>query len=173
MLADQGLEGRPLTLVVNIENTAKSAVANYVEQQLESAGLVVTVDRLPWEEYQETVAAGDFDLYIGEVYLTPDFDLSPLLGPGGSLNYGGWTSSTISGLLSSFRTAQGMPGRPRPPACACIWFSRRPSPPSASEAAPSSPSTGGWRGCPLSMKISSPSWIAGPFKSKFAEGQWK
>ena len=107
VLADQGLEGRPLTLVVNIENTAKSAVANYVEQQLESAGLVVTVDRLPWEEYQETVAAGDFDLYIGEVYLTPDFDLSPLLGPGGSLNYGGWTSSTISGLLSSFRTAQG------------------------------------------------------------------
>ena len=107
MLAGQGLEGRPLTLVVNIENTAKSAVATYVEQQLESAGLVVTVDRLPWGEYQETVAAGDFDLYIGEVYLTPDFDLSPLLGLGGSLNHGGWTSNVIGGLLSSFRTAQG------------------------------------------------------------------
>ena len=107
VLAGQGLEGRPLTLVVNIENTAKSAVATYVEQQLESAGLVVTVDRLPWGEYQETVAAGDFDLYIGEVYLTPDFDLSPLLGLGGSLNHGGWTSNVIGGLLSSFRTAQG------------------------------------------------------------------
>ena len=107
VLAGQGLEGRPLTLVVNIENTAKSAVATYVEQQLESAGLVVTVDRLPWAEYQEAVAAGDFDVYIGEVYLTPDFDLSPMLGLGGSLNYGGWTSNVIGGLLSSFRTAQG------------------------------------------------------------------
>ena len=107
VLTGQGLEGRPLTLVVTIENTAKSAVATYVEQQLESAGLVVTVDRLPWGEYQETVAAGDFDLYIGEVYLTPDFDLSPLLGLGGSLNHGGWTSNVIGGLLSSFRTAQG------------------------------------------------------------------
>ena len=30
-----------------------------------------------------------------------------LLGLGGSLNHGGWTSNVIGGLLSSFRTAQG------------------------------------------------------------------
>ena len=106
VLSGLGLEGRPITLVVNIENTAKSAAANHVAQQLESAGLVVTVERLPWAEYLETVAAGDFDLYMGEVYLTPDFDLTPLIGLGGGLNFGGWTSSVAGGLLSAFRSAQ-------------------------------------------------------------------
>ena len=105
-LTDLALNGRSVTLVVNIENTAKSAVANHVAQQLESAGLVVSVERLPWAEYQETVTAGRFDLYIGELYLTPDFDLSPLLGVGGSLNYGGWTSNVIGSLLFTFRSAQ-------------------------------------------------------------------
>ena len=107
VLADLSLDGRPLTLVVNIEDTAKSAAATYIAQQLEAAGLVVTVDRLPWAEYQEAVASRDFDLYLGEIYLTPDFDLSPLLGLGGSLNYGGWTSNVIGSLLSTFRNAQG------------------------------------------------------------------
>ena len=107
VLEGLGLEGRPLTLLVNIENTAKSAAANYVAQQMESAGLVVTVRRLPWAEYQQAVEGGDFDLYLGEIYLTPDFDLIPLLSPGGRLNYGGWSSSVVSSLLSNFRRAQG------------------------------------------------------------------
>ena len=107
VLSNLELHGRSLTLVVNIENTAKSAAASYIAQQLEQAGLVVTVERLPWSEYQNAVAAGNFDLYLGDVYLTPDFDLTSLLGPGGSLNYGGWTSNTVVSLLSTFRSAQG------------------------------------------------------------------
>ena len=101
------LNRRPITLVVNIEHTAKSSAANYIAQQLEEAGLVVTVERLPWEEYQTALAQGQFDLYLGEVYLTPDFDLTPLVGTGGNLNYGGWTSTAIDSLLAAFRSAQG------------------------------------------------------------------
>ena len=105
-LTELGLEGRPVTLLVNIENTAKSAAANHVASQLESAGLVVSVERLPWAEYLEAVAGGDFDLYMGEVYLTPDLDLTALLGSEGSLNYGGWASSTADSLLAAFREAR-------------------------------------------------------------------
>ena len=107
VLTQLGLEGRPLTLAVNIENTAKSAAATYIAQQLQRAGLVVTVERLPWEDYLEALSRGRFDLYLGEVYLTPDFDLTPLVGTGGSLNYGGWSNGTTQSLLSAFRTAQG------------------------------------------------------------------
>ena len=92
---------------MNIENTAKSAAANEIARQLQEAGLRVTVERLPWEEYTTALAARDFDLYLGEVYLTPDFDLAALIAPGGALNYGGWEDSVISGLLSAFRTAEG------------------------------------------------------------------
>ncbi len=101
------LKGRPLTLLVNIESTAKSAAANEIARQLQEAGLRVTVERLPWEEYTAALTARDFDLYLGEVYLTPDFDLSALIAPGGALNYGGWEDGVISGLLSAFRTAEG------------------------------------------------------------------
>ena len=107
ILTDLDLKGRSLTLLVNIENTAKSAAANEIARQLQEAGLRVTVERLPWEEYTAALAARDFDLYLGEVYLTPDFDLSALISPGGALNYGGWEDSVISGLLSAFRTAEG------------------------------------------------------------------
>ena len=92
---------------MNIESTAKSAAANEIARQLQEAGLRVTVERLPWEEYTAALAARDFDLYLGEVYLTPDFDLSALIAPGGALNYGGWEDDVISGLLSAFRTAEG------------------------------------------------------------------
>ncbi len=107
ILASLKLKGRSLTLLVNIENTAKSSAANEIARQLQEAGLRVTVERLPWEEYTSALAARDFDLYLGEVYLTPDFDLSALITPGGALNYGGWEDNIIPGLLSAFRTAEG------------------------------------------------------------------
>lgn len=102
-----GLEGRPLTLAVNIENTAKSAAATYIAQQLERAGLVVSVERLPWADYLDALSRGRFDLYLGEVYLTPDFDLTTLVGTGGGLNYGGWSSGATESYLSAFRASQG------------------------------------------------------------------
>lgn len=50
--------------------------------------------------------AGRFDLYYGEVRLTADWDLSPLLSPGGSLNYGGWANPQTEQLLTAFASAQ-------------------------------------------------------------------
>ena len=62
----------------------------------------MTVQALPWEEYAAALAAGEFDLYCGEVKLTADWDLSSLLGTGGALNYGGWADERTDQLLTSF-----------------------------------------------------------------------
>lgn len=40
----------------------------------------VEVNALPWEEYNAALAAGNFDLYYGEVRLTADWNLTSLLG---------------------------------------------------------------------------------------------
>ena len=48
---------------------------------------------------------GDFDLYLAEVRLTADFDLTQLVGTRGGLNYGGWSDPATDGLLSAFRAA--------------------------------------------------------------------
>ena len=106
-LKDLELEGRSLTLVVNIEDTGKSAAANHVEQQLEQAGLRVTVKRLEWKDYCAALERGQFDLYLGEVYLPADFDISAMVAPGGSLNYGRWQDPAMLGMLSSLQGSEG------------------------------------------------------------------
>ena len=96
-----------LRLLVNSENSFKVSMAQQIAASFTAAGVAMKAVSLPWEEYTAALAARDFDLYLGEVYLTPDFDLSALIAPGGALNYGGWEDSVISGLLSAFRTAEG------------------------------------------------------------------
>ena len=64
--------------------------------QLTTAALTVTVRELPWEDYVVALQGGDFDLYLGEVRLTADWDAGALLDAGGALNYGGFASEQFS-----------------------------------------------------------------------------
>lgn len=96
---------RTLTLLVNGENGFKTSVAEYLAQALTAAGVPVEVRVLPFEEYAAALEAGDFDLYYGEVRLTADWDLSPLLRSGGALNYGGWADEQTEALLSAYQAA--------------------------------------------------------------------
>lgn len=67
-----------------------------------TAALTVTVRELPWGEYAAALEAGSFDLYLGEVRLTADWDAGVLLDAGGALNYGGFVSEQLSGLNDAF-----------------------------------------------------------------------
>lgn len=96
-----------LTFAVNTDNTFKVSIANYLAEQLTDMGIHVTVQKMPWADYVSALEQGAFDLYLGEVTLTADFDLTPLLGSDGSLNYGGYESEEASLLLEQLRCAQG------------------------------------------------------------------
>ena len=102
----KGRETLELTLLVSQDNAYRCDVAAELERQLESAGVAVTVDQRPWEEYLSALSSGDFDLYLGETRLTADFTLTSLL-PGGSLNYGKFNDWTVTSLHAAFRSAQG------------------------------------------------------------------
>ena len=97
---------RTLTLLVNGENGFKVSVAEDLAKSFTAAGLPVETRVLPWEEYTAALAAGDFDLYYGEVRLTADWDLSPLLSTGGALNYGGWADARTDELLAACGAAE-------------------------------------------------------------------
>ena len=94
-----------LRLVVNTENIAKAAAARLIAYQLEAAGLKVELQQLPFEDYSAALSRGEFDLYLAEVVLTAGFDLDPLLGSGGGMNYGGWWDGETDALLSALRAA--------------------------------------------------------------------
>lgn len=109
-MAEAGLASgtaRTATLLVNSENSFKVSAAEQIARSLSVFDLKIEVRALPWEEYTAALAAGQFDLYYGEVKLTADWDLTALLGTGGSLNYGGWANAQTDQLLTSCAAASG------------------------------------------------------------------
>jgi len=100
---------RTLSLLVNQENTFKLSVATEIAATFSEAGIPVSVRALPWDAYTAALSAGDFDLYYGEVKLTADWDLSPLLSSGGSLNFGGWNDPLTDQLIANFRSSTDRP----------------------------------------------------------------
>ncbi len=105
-LADCGaLPERTLRLLVNEENPFKVSIARQIAARYTAAGLAVEAVVLPWEDYTAALAAGDFDLYYGEVRLTADWDVSALLSEGGALNYAGWSETRCQPLLELCRSS--------------------------------------------------------------------
>lgn len=93
-----------LTFIVNTDNPFKVTIAEYLTKELTHLGISVDLKKLSWDDYMTALTYGSFDLYLGEVALTADFDLTPLLEYGGGLNYGNYSSTETSALLSALRT---------------------------------------------------------------------
>lgn len=96
---------RRLTLLVNRENSFKTAMAQAAAERMSAYDLQVTVSALPWEEYLYALENGSFDLYYGELTLTADWDASSLMGTGGALNYGGFSDPELDALLQAAQAA--------------------------------------------------------------------
>ena len=94
------------TILVNNENPYKVTAAQQIADALALIGIPATVEEASFEDYTARLASGTFDLYYGEVLMTPDFDLRGLAGTAGSLNYGGYSSQDTDWLIETAR-AQG------------------------------------------------------------------
>ena len=104
-MAEAGLStgtARRLTMLVNEENPFKVSAAKFLASALSACDLDIEVKVLPWEDFTAALAAGNFDLYYGEVRLGADWDLRDLLATGGRLNYGGYTDTVTDGLLAAY-----------------------------------------------------------------------
>lgn len=85
-----------INLVVNTENKAKLKCAQIIAESLEKAGIKVNLTALTFEEYLEALENEEFDLYMGEVKLSPNMDLSCFFTEGASASYGIDTGSTVA-----------------------------------------------------------------------------
>jgi len=83
------------TLLVNADSPAKLAVARAVRVQLGTYQIAVDVQALPEAQYLANVRGGYFDMYIGEVRLTPDCSLAPLLLSGATAADGGAATAGV------------------------------------------------------------------------------
>ena len=103
----RGREELELRLVVNQDNTFKTAAVEDLAAVLQELGCRVTLDRLSWEDFMTTLERGQFDLFLGETALTPDFDLTSLLGQDGALNYMGFSDAETWEGMAQYRAARG------------------------------------------------------------------
>jgi len=95
-----------LDFIVNIENAYRTQAAHKIADTLRRTGVNINVRELSWEDFTNALKAGRFDMYYGEIMLSADYDLSPLLLPGSELNYGGTVSSEYRPYIDDFLTAR-------------------------------------------------------------------
>ena len=70
-----------INFIVNTDSTAKLEAARAIAETLNEMGIKVTLHELKWEDYIKALESGNYDMYYGEVRMTPDWDLSYLFKP--------------------------------------------------------------------------------------------
>ena len=92
-----------LKLLVCTQGVGKRYTATLIREQLAAVGIAVEIEETDsFEEYASRVAAGDFDMYIGEVKLYNNMDIGVFL-KGGAASYGVFASEGLLSAWASFR----------------------------------------------------------------------
>ena len=102
-------------LLVNKENSQHVAVAEAAARQLGTVGINILLNAVDAETYRERLAAGQYDLYIGEYAMFNNMDFSDLFTPNNGIYYGltpevttsAWNSylegtTDIAGVIEAF-----------------------------------------------------------------------
>lgn len=108
----QDADGKRLTLRLTVYtgNTYKRYAASLLQQQFAANGLDIELDEVSdFNAYNEKIAAGDFDLYIGEVKLYNNMDMSPFFA-GGQASYGIVQSDGLLEAYNGFKADQNAAG---------------------------------------------------------------
>ena len=77
-----------LSLLVNSDNATRVLLANLIIKQLSAVGIEVKIKSVPYNEYLALLKSGSFELYLAEVNLLNNMELSQLVVPGGSMAFG-------------------------------------------------------------------------------------
>lgn len=85
-----------MTLLYNSENAYRQQMAEMLQQQLENLGLKLELTALPYEEYMDALAEGDYDLYLGELAMDESMDIRRLFTQGEGYGYGAESDSLLS-----------------------------------------------------------------------------
>lgn len=98
------MQGFTLELLYCSDNPFKAAAANQLKEQIEKTPIRISLVGKTNEEYLQAVEDGNYDLFLGEVMLTDDMDLSAFLYEGGALAYGiDTTALTCTEVYDRFR----------------------------------------------------------------------
>lgn len=96
----------PLTLLYASGNRCREALVKVLVQQLTQAGFQVTAQPAAYDDYKAQLDAGNFDLYIGEMRLTPSMNLFVFFRAGGAGAYGVNTADKAAQSYAAYRAGE-------------------------------------------------------------------
>ncbi|MBO4693911.1 MAG: ABC transporter substrate-binding protein [Clostridia bacterium] len=76
------------TLLVNSDNSSRVIAANLISKHCREAGIEIVVLERTYEQYISLLSSGNFQLYLGEIRIPLNMDMSSLVVSGGSAAYG-------------------------------------------------------------------------------------
>ena len=100
ILKNPEYEGHVGYFLVCSEDPKRVAAAEMIAKALGDAGLRIEVSAKDRKNYEQDLENGDFDLYYGEVRLTPNFDLTAFFAEQGTLSFGAIASSGLDALCT-------------------------------------------------------------------------
>ncbi len=90
-------------------NSARLSAATAIAAALSVYDLKVSLKTMPYADYIAALQSGTFDLYFGEVRMTPDFHCASLFQTGGSLNYGRFSDPAVDAQIATAFTSVTAP----------------------------------------------------------------
>ena len=108
-----------IKFIVNNDSTAKVMAARRICEELNALGITTILRELTWTDYINALETGDYDMYYGEIRLSPDWNLSELFRPRekkkddesdsfSGLNYGNFRDPAYVSLYDTY-LAEGDP----------------------------------------------------------------
>ncbi|SHJ21671.1 peptide/nickel transport system substrate-binding protein [Geosporobacter subterraneus DSM 17957] len=96
-------EGQKLSmhLLVNSENHLRLRAAEMIKNHLKEVGIEIIIDRVSWEEYQNRLYSGNFDMVLGgwQLSTVPDLSFALHSASGVTNNFVGYNSPEMDHLL--------------------------------------------------------------------------
>ncbi len=87
-IRSKNFEFLELSFVVSESDKRKVTLAKEIAKALKKAGIGVNLSVLSFDDYKKAIQNGDFDLYLGEIKLTNNMNLSPFFSENGNARYG-------------------------------------------------------------------------------------
>ena len=110
-ILDVYVDGYPVSvggkMIVNAGNHQRVQSAQRIADSLNALGWDVTVEALEESDYRSALLYGNYDLYYGEIRLSPNFDLGVFFREGGAAAYGGIANGTMLSLCSAMLENSG------------------------------------------------------------------
>lgn len=92
-----------LTLLVNSDSKQKKVIADRIKSDLDKIGVKVKIDAQPYEAYMQKINSRSFDMFVGEIEIEPNQDLTPMVGEG---NYFTYHNDEVTTLIAQIGLTQ-------------------------------------------------------------------